>query len=243
MPRGAGRKLLIGEMGEMGPPVLLNARAVPPKLRGSVRSARKRSGGRVSGSQVRSALYQIAQRAWLHASLTLGPSIAGGIVSPVNDMSQGAANAQRLTNQVRFVELEYCFVPQTPSAQAYDIVRLIILRDTQPDGNLPTAAEFLCATNTFSCFNPDLVGNQSQPRFIVLANHLVTYQNKTPFTTGQSFCGPAISGRLSLNFTTTYEGNAGTYADIQTNGLYIFAITQTTATFLNGDTCLKYLRM
>jgi len=144
---------------------------------------------------------------------------------------------------VRFLDIEYCGFFACPCANGYEAGRLVLFRDSQPEGALPTTAELLCSATTGSCFNPDLVGNQDQPRFKVLANHYFAWQNKTPYTSAQSFVSPILTGRIRLDFTSTYTGNAGTYADLQTNGLYFLAITGGSTTTLTLETCVKFLRM
>jgi hypothetical protein len=142
------------------------------------------------------------------------------------------------------VELEYAGYFETTVTQTFEEVRMVVFRDSQPEGALPTAAELLCAASARSCFNPDLVGNQDLPRFKILANHYLTYNNVTPYTTGSNFTSTPLAGRIKLDFTSTYVGNAGTYADIQTNGLYVlFYAGNSSTTYALFDFCLKYLKM
>jgi hypothetical protein len=183
-----------------------------------------------------------AQRQWLHTTYTGLPTSSGTVV-PLNDLNQGTGVSQRQGNQVRFLELEYCAYVQSLCTSGADAIRFVILQDHQPEGAVPTVAALLCAATTNSCFNPDLVGNQDQPRFKVLSNHFFTYNNPGPFTSVQTYNSPPITGRVKLNFTSTYVGNAGTSADLQTNGLYFLAITNTSNGTLVGDFCLKFLRM
>jgi hypothetical protein len=209
-----------------------------------VRGARQRvKNVRVGTAKVRQLMMDCAERVWLHEALSLS-SLTSGLVTPLNDLAQGTANAQRLGNQTRFVELEYAGYFSTVTTSGAEVVRFVIFKDTQPEGALPTVAELLCTGSTTSCFNPDLVGNQSRPRFVVLANRLETYVNRTPFSAaGTTFLSKPFCGRITLDMTTTYEGNAGTYADIQTNGLYLLVYAGQSTTDFVGDVCLKYLRM
>jgi len=227
---------------QVAAPVWVGAVSGRPASRPIPGSRQKVKGIVRSVPGIRKLMMECAERAWLHEAFSLG-SLTAGTVSCLNDLSQGTANANRLGNQTRWVELEYAGYFSTTSTTGFEEARLVIFKDTQPDGALPTAAELLCTTAPTSCFNPDLVGNQERPRFIVLANHLAVYQNKTPFTTGQNYSSEPICGRIRLDMTSTYEGNAGTFADLQTNGLYLLALSQQTTTTLVLDVCLKYLRM
>jgi len=201
-------------------------------------------GRRVGKGVVRQLMLDCAQREWLHISSSITSGVSSGVVTPLNDLSQGTANSTRLGNQTRWVELEYCGYGYTPVTDASEALRFVIFKDTQPEGALPTVSELLCAANSSSCFNPDLVGNQERPRFVILSNVFRIWNNPGPFSTGaQNTLSEAISGRLRLDMTTTYEGNAGTYADIQTNGLYFLVIGNNSGTGVFMEFCLKYLRM
>jgi hypothetical protein len=204
--------------------------------RGTVKQTRQ-------GSSRRQIMEACAERAWVHTQISASAPLAGGVVLPLNDMAQGTGNAQRINNQTRFVSIEYAGEFITPVTSGSECARFVLFKDTQPSGALPTATQLLCAAESFSCFNPDLVGNSERPRFVVLHNVLHTYQNTTPYTTTQSYRSPPITGRVPLDMTTVYEGNAGTYSDIQTNGLYLLLYTDTSGSAFNGSFCLKYLRM
>lgn len=233
---------MIGEMSESGP-VYLTAKGTAPRLRGSVAVRKTKYAGKVTGLHLEKAFERFMQHRWLAANLSLGPSLVAGLVTPLNDMAQGTANAQRLANQTRFESLEYALQPGASCNAGWDAIRMFIFQDTQPEGALPTITQLLCASNPYSCFNPDLVGNQARPRFRILANHLVTGNNTTPFTTSSTYFGfPIVTGHLRLGFTTTYEGDAGTVSDIQTNGLFLAVISSGTLSNVAGNYCLKYIQ-
>jgi hypothetical protein len=238
----ASRRLMIGEMSEAGPMQFVSAKGTAPRLRGSVKVRSKKSRGKITGQTIVQAFERLMQHRWLANNFSTSGALTGGVIYTINDFQQGVANAERLANQTRFTEFEYCLQPYTECISAYDAVRIVVFLDSQPEGNLPTISELFCSVNPFSCFNPDLVGNQAKPRFRILANHLVTASNPGPFTANSQFYGqPIVSGRLKLNFTTTYEGDAGTVSDIQTNGLFWAFISASTST-VSGHYCLKYLQ-
>jgi hypothetical protein len=187
-------------------------------------------------------MLECAQRQWLHEAFNLTPT-STGLVTPLNDLNQGTTVSTRVGNQVRFLELEYAGTFNTLASVGGDECRLVFFRDMQPEGALPTPSQLLCGLTPRSCFNPDLVGNQDQPRFKVLANHYITTNNPGPFTATQMYFSVPLTGRFRLDFTSTYVGNAGTYADIQTNGLYVLAIVDSASTTLNLDVCLKFAKM
>jgi hypothetical protein len=218
----------------------ISGRPAGAPVKGSRASTRQKTSGKMS---VRKLMLECAQRQWLHQVLSASVPGTAGTVYPLNDLVQGTTVSTRLGDQVRFVEFEYCGFLACPVTNGYEAGRVVLFRDSQPSGVLPTVAELLCTASTGSCFNPDLVGNQNLPRFKILANHYFVWQNETPFTTTQSFVSPVITGRVRLDFTSTYIGNAGTYADLQTNGLYFLAITGGASTTLTMDSCLKFLRM
>lgn len=244
MPRPSGRRLLVGEMADAGlgsHVTYLTAQGTRPKLRGSIR--RKVTTGKVTARYVKSCMQRMSQHRWLASTLTFSSSLSAGSVQCLNDMNQGTANATRLANQTAFTELEYTLQPTTVTSQGFDTVRVVVFKDNQPEGALPTVAQLLCTATPYSCFNPDLVGNQARPRFTVLANHLEVVDNYTPFTSVTSTGGGIFAGKIKLNFTSTYEGNAGTSADLQTNGLYVMVITSGASTSVTGHYCLKYIEV
>jgi hypothetical protein len=226
---------------QVAPPVWVGAVSNRPAGRpttGSRSNAKQRKGG----VSVRRLMLECAQRQWLHTALSVTPT-SSGQVTPLNDLNQGTTVSSRLGNQVRFLELEYAGCSNTLCTAGYDEIRLVIFVDRQPESLLPTPAELLCVVSPRSCFNPDLVGNQDQPRFKILANHYLTVNNPGPFTATQGYASQPVSGRIRLDFTSTYVGNAGTYADLQTNGLYCLTVAASSATGINLDFCLKFVRM
>lgn len=233
------RSLLVGEISETSPLTMARMTPTSPavRLRGSVKQTRSRRAGRVTGSQVRSCMYQIAQKRWIAASSAITPGLSGTFQT-LNDMTQGSANGNRLGNQVRFMELEYTLIPHL-NADSADAVRIVLFRDTQPEGSTPTVAELLCSSTVGSCFNPDFVGNQAQPRFAILSNHLVHMSQASG--TNQDVVGPVVARKVRLGFTTTYTGNAGTVSDIQTNGLFFFLSSSGANATVNLSYCLKYI--
>lgn len=242
--RYPGRKLLttFEDSNDVMVPLRATPREQKVMLRGSVKSRARYASKKIPRKMIRSCMYAQAQLRWTAVTQSFGSTT--GVFQLLNGLTQGTAVNNRVGNQVRFLELEYTGIASFNASPSIgtDQIRVVVLKDTQPNGAAPTTTELLCLTSQNSCFNPDFVGNQARPRFNILANHLLCLNNPGPINTSSDVVvSHIVAGKLKLDFTTTYTADAGTVADIQTNSLYCFCITGTSQSTLALTTCLKWI--
>lgn len=157
-------------------------------------------------------------------------------VTLLNGLAPGLAINERVGQQVHLMRLEgHGQVQVTPSTGVDQIVRLIIVRDRQPNGAAPAYNDVMTAVSTFAL--PSL---NNQKRFIILWDR--TFQLNA---SAEAFSQIPFAVEIPLDFKVQFNaGTAGTVADINTNALFLLAIgteaSGTTDGILNGYLRVRY---
>ncbi len=128
----------------------------------------------------------------------------------LNVMSQGTTVSTRLGNSIRVLSIKLNCKYAINSSATHTTMRTIILKDSQANGGVISAANvFSAPTNVISLLNPD-----SQYRIVVY--HLECLSVSISGTQEQ-----VLRFDEETNFVTRFNGNAGTIADVVTNSVII----------------------
>ena len=143
----------------------------------------------------------------------------GGNFVACNNLSQGDDASTRTGNGVgnKSITIRVNGVWNVLSANPMHNLRVMLVKDKQPNGAFPSAATFLQNVSFQSG-----VKDSSLARFKILYDKTMAISQYGPG--GMNF---KISKRLK-DFTK-YSGNAGTIADIQTNAYWLYLISDQAA--------------
>jgi hypothetical protein len=147
------------------------------------------------------------------------PTTAGVVSATALSITQGTGDANRIGNVIhlkRYRARGYI----TGSTAATGALRLLFVRDKQPNGALPAVTDVLQSASWYSLPNASTVVGYGGARFVILSDRVF---NEFQQFTGTS-CLLPWSLDVKTDFNVTYSGNAGTIADIQTNNLFYLAI-------------------
>lgn len=147
-------------------------------------------------------------------SHAVGSSGTGGSLSLLNDCSQGTGVGNRTGSQItqKWLIIKGRVI-QTAAGAATDLYRFMVVVDHECFGNAMTSAQVLDTQSAIS-----LPNFQSKKRFRILADR--TFVTMAPAATVVQD-EKAFEMKIPLNFTTYYNGNAGTIADIVKNSIYV----------------------
>lgn len=139
-----------------------------------------------------------------------------GTVTLLNGMLQGTSASTREGNSVKDYSLEInCFPTfNASSTSPYQYVRVMVVRDNQVNGVLPTATQILANVSYTSCKNAAY-----SKRFKVLADRTICLNSQGNPNDFEKFY-------FKMGTHTNYGlGNAGNVQDIASGGLYLFYIS------------------
>jgi hypothetical protein len=138
-----------------------------------------------------------------------------GFVMLLNGLVQGTTVSTRIGDSVRFVRSVWNYSFTVSLAATTTFVRLIMFRDSQPDGAAPNAFVNLLMSSSYNAlYNPNY------------ANRFYVYYDVIHALNSQSDQTIVKDGSTKMGFHTRYGlGNAGTVADISTNSYYLLAIS------------------
>jgi len=171
----------------------------------------------------------------VETNTTITSNLATGTpaIYNLNPLVQGTSNTTRVGSKARmvnidlFVQIGYNNAVNTHNQN----FRILLVRDVACEGVLTTNGElFTSAGGTDSLQNVTTV---NPDRFLVLYDHIFKRDDYgvlvDPVSGAAVWNGvvlPAHRVRIGLNFVTDYSrGNAGTVADIDTNGLTLVVLT------------------
>jgi len=148
------------------------------------------------------------------------PTTAGAVRTLcLPSITQGDGDSNREGNiiHVKLVRIRY-FATDTVAS----FLRLIIFVDHQQNGTTPGVTQVLNQASYLSLYNPERVVGNGGARYKILydATHVIT-----PELAATASLTGLVTKQIRLNMPVTYLGNAGTDADIGTNGLFLLAIS------------------
>lgn len=139
-----------------------------------------------------------------------------GTVTLLNGMLQGTAANTREGNSVKDYSLEINCCPTFNAASAvpYQYCRIMVVRDNQVNGVLPTATQILANVSYTSCKN-----SAYSKRFKILADRTLCLNAQGTPNAFEKFY-------FKMGTHTNYGlGNTGNVQDIASGGLYLFFIS------------------
>ncbi len=136
-------------------------------------------------------------------SISTTPALIG-----LNLMAQGNTASTRLGDTVKFDFIQWNIVCTINPAAAASQIRVLIVRDEQPNG-----ATFGYTSLMDSVAVTSLTNFKQETRFYMFVDEIITLDSNGPQTL-------TFRGSKSIGFHTNYGlGNAGTIADISKNSL------------------------
>lgn len=161
------------------------------------------------------------ERKQLYGSLTDTRLNTTANINCLNPLGQGTTDGTRIGDKVSFKSLDirmrtYCKIPTT--------IRLILFIDTKPRGSYPGVTDVLDSNDP----QTGATGVLSHRNKVNLSRFIVLFDKWIAFN-------PPITGVIQekqfhfykrLNLGTDYSrGNANSYADIETNGVYMMGLS------------------
>lgn len=131
-----------------------------------------------------------------------------GVVQALNILQQGSNDNDRDGDSVRFKSLTVRMNWNQNASALNTRLRWLIVIDKQPNGALATITDILTAASPRACRNTN-----NMKRFVVLSDEMTTMRVDTETAASH------WNWYTTLDMKTTYDGNAGTIADITTNSL------------------------
>ena len=169
--------------------------------------------------------------------------VTGSITSnTVCDVAAGTGESQRVGRKICVKQLiikGYAFLPDATDKQnTADFVKIVVYGDKQANGAAATIANLLSSADVLSFNNLD-----NSMRFKTLASKIVTLhasgvghgESSTPASSTQTGRGLRhFVINIPLNAIIEFSGTGGGVADLTSNNIGIYAITQA------GDIQLEY---
>ena len=157
----------------------------------------------------------------------------GGIIKLLNGLTQGVTDTTRTGSQVILKYAYLKFICTTNASATTDAARVIVFLDRQPNGGTPALTDLL-NTGVPDAFI-STYEQHNRMRFKILFDQT---QICMPMFSG-GVCYTIFNCKLpNLSWIRTqYNGNAGTAADLKTNGLFYLVISKENTnkcTFLCG---------
>lgn len=152
----------------------------------------------------------------VRAAAAVPTAATGGVVTPLNDFSQGTGPSARIGSTIKnqwLILKGYLILPATTGG---DIYRLTIVSDHEAFGSQATNAQVFESQTVFSPPN-----FQARPRFRVLVDHTIPITNPTTPGAGASSEIKTFELKVPLGFKTSYNGNAGTIGDVVKNSVLV----------------------
>lgn len=154
-----------------------------------------------------------------------------GVIYTLNSLGQGTTSVTRVGDSVKFQALHLNgYITQHASA-TNTIVRVWLIRFKEPRGStINLSTDFWQNVNVLS-----YIQTQKRDRYAILYDRTFHLQ-----AGGASQV--QIEKHVKLNAHTKYDGNAGTIADIQTNGYFLVALSNeaTNTPVINACLRLRY---
>lgn len=199
--------------------IMSNRRGAPsqvmPPAAAPVASSVKRYVKACMDRSVELRVYTLAPTGTLTPFSAAGTLIQTLVAGPI----QGTAENSRTGDQIKVDRLTYRFnfYDQTYAAS---LVRVLMVKDLQPNGSIPVVTDILASASHLSFFNPDTVTSAGGSRFKIL--HDKTLQVNT-IIAGSPVAVPYIID-VKGSFVVTFISNSGTSASVGTNNVWLLFI-------------------
>lgn len=181
-------------------------------------------------------------------AIALQPTITAPGLYCLNAVAQGTSENTRIGRLARmnWIDLDLdCFLTQSNSPAFYG-VRLYIVAESTALGSALAPAQFFVDNTNFGHTSQRDRTNRNPSRYVVLwdsgpfalGNVVASASGTTVWATnpGTAPTDRMFSFHLPLGFSTDYSrGNAGTIADIDTNSLYLMAVSDAASTVVQID--------
>lgn len=166
-----------------------------------------------------------------HVDITCGGVINDllGTIVLLNPLSQGTTDTTRIANDVHNTSIQFrgCITSDSVIAdgsQSSCIVRVLVFWDRQANGATVSMSDVfdqsVVTEEWFAPYNMDY-----QKRFKILYDKTFTVNPNYGLATVQQGYKVPFRFKIPLGRETKYDGNAGTVADIETNALYMYYIS------------------
>lgn len=149
-------------------------------------------------------------------TVTNAPTWANGNIFSISGVLQGTGESNRVGNQVEFKNFSIHATLQQSASGTYQATRFIVFKHKSPQGGQPTVSEVLDATSGAPYLNSHYNLDNVPQAIQILSDKIYHTNNDMPYK------------RLNLNIQkdvkTRYISNGGTYADVNTEGVYILIL-------------------
>lgn len=147
-------------------------------------------------------------------------------VTCLNDIGQGTAANNRVGNKIicKYLQIEGILFLDANAASDY--YRLAVVIDHECFGAICTWGQYVQGTPTNSVYSlPSMETVGKGRRFTTLVDRLIPINNDVGTTNGAAKL-QTFSLKVPLNFSTHYNGNAGTVSDIVRNSICVIEGSQ-----------------
>jgi len=181
----------------------------------------------------------------VYNAINTSPTLTNPIIVCLNAVAQGTSENTRIgrlcKNNWLDIDFEVYQAGNQNNAAPIDC-RVLIVVETTALGSTISMSQFLVDNANFSPFSQRDRTNRNASRFVVLydskpfalGNPYRTNGTTTVVANGTCPSSRPFSMHLPLNFSTDYSrGNAGTYADIETNSLWFVVLCDDTTSDIN----------
>lgn len=141
-----------------------------------------------------------------------------GTRASLNNISQGDTSSSRHGDCIHMKSINLKFHLIANAANTYQVVRMMLIIDKNPGGALPGWTDVLESANVHALRNPAF-----KHRFAYL------FDKKFMLVNGSASHSRIWHYYKDLNCKVTYDGNAGTVADLYANSLTLFLISDQAA--------------
>lgn len=145
-------------------------------------------------------------------------STAGETVVCLNDAAQGSAVTGRVGDTSYMKHIQFKGLCSIDGTIAFDAYRFTLLMDRECFGNLCTYADVYHQSGAGTIVS-SMFEYGTRTRFVPIVDKTIVLVNGDKDATTGSGCLKEFEIDVPLHFTTSYNGNAGTIADIVRNSL------------------------
>lgn len=182
------------------------------------------------------------------SAITGAPTLTSPGLFCLNQSSQGTGENNRIGRLVRhkWLDLDFGLEVNANSSDSAVVARAYVIVETTALGSALAPQQFFVDNTNFSPYSQRDRTNRNASRYVVLwdskpfiiGNPFRTNGSTTVVAQGTCPIGKTFSVHLPLNFSTDYSrGNAGTYADIDTNSLWLMVVSDDTASLTTLSGC------
>ena len=147
-------------------------------------------------------------------TFTATPDSSTGSFQCLNLIAQGDSEGQRTGDKIMMKQIHANMRLSINSAATHSVIRVILFLFKQPQGATPTATFVLAAANHLAPYNHDNAGL-----------YTVLYDKQFPMSISGAQEKVVQFTRKFYTLHEQFDGTGATVADIQTNSLWLFVIS------------------